>query len=141
MGNVATAHAKHIFDWDSLRAGQYFYLSSTNFTGVGVPGNPTGPGLVMFIVTFFPNATTAQADAALQPFIKDVKAQGAVITQQTAQSEINAALLSADDLCGGNLVLGSRLIPTSTYRHSPETVGEVYEELLKGGATKYVFLI
>ncbi|KDR76424.1 hypothetical protein GALMADRAFT_279116 [Galerina marginata CBS 339.88] len=130
MAEVAKVHAKHIFDWDSLRAGQYFYLSTSGLSSSANVGVPT-----MIVDTYFPNATLDQAAVALQPFINDVqKIDGVSLVQRVVQGNINDILFSADDMVGGNLVLGSRLVPAAAYKN-PELVREVYSELLKGGTT------
>ncbi|TFK39259.1 hypothetical protein BDQ12DRAFT_665589 [Crucibulum laeve] len=131
---VATVHAKHIFDWDSFWAGQYFYLSRTNINEVSATGF-----MVMSILTFFPNASVSQAATALTPFLNDIRSIADVDMQQSlVQANINDALFSDDDTPAdvANLVMGSRLVPASTYRNSPETVGQVYKRLLDAGATK-----
>lgn len=133
MAQVAMVHAKHIFDWDSFRVGQYFYLTLTNVTGSSTPGVAT-----MLIATYFPNTSPDEVTTALQPFITDMQAiPGVTVEQASEESEINAVLFSADDSVGADLVLGSRLVPADAYT-SPETVGKVYKQLLDGGATKYV---
>ncbi|KAF8156884.1 FAD-binding domain-containing protein [Crassisporium funariophilum] len=133
MAQVATVHARHIFDWDALRAGQYFYLSTQGLfdggnTSLGVP--------TMTITTYFPNITIEQTAASLQPFLDDVqKVPGVTLAQFSRQANINDSLFSADDSVGINLVLGSRLVPATTYKHHPESVGQVYAQLLnEGGA-------
>ena len=122
LGNVTTIHAKHIFDWDTLHASQYFTVT----------GDATQN--TMSVTTIFPNASTSDASNALQPFINDVKALGANVTSQPIISyNINAGLAGPDDLAGGNVVFGSRLVPASVYRDSPDLIGEAYIQLLNTG--------
>lgn len=129
MGKVATIHAKRIFDLEPFRAGQYYYLSINNSTGVSIP--------VMMVLTFFPKITVAAASAVMRLFIDDVIAVGATVSPpSTMQVNINDALFTPDDLAGSNLVLGSRLIPETTFRNSPGLIGEVYTKLLQGGARR-----
>ncbi|KAF8882086.1 hypothetical protein BD779DRAFT_943357 [Infundibulicybe gibba] len=130
MGQVAAAHARHIFDWDPFRVGQYFYLSTTNLLQVSVPAK-----FVMVVQTYFPNTTTDVAEAALQPFFDEAKAAGAGVTVQTNETNINGALVSPDNTVGSNVVLGSRLVPATAYKNSPAMFGDVYTRLLDGGAT------
>lgn len=141
MAEVATVHAKHIFDWDSLHAGQYFYLSTSGlFDTVNFITHGPGSNIpTMIIYTYFPNATITQANAALQPFRDDLlEITGVNRTENVILTEINEILFASDDIVGSNMVMGSRLIPASAYR-DPALVGKVYSQLLKqGGAQKYV---
>ncbi|KAF8874755.1 hypothetical protein BD779DRAFT_1678615 [Infundibulicybe gibba] len=132
MGQVAAAHARHIFDWDPFHVGQYFYLSTTGLLQVPVPALGK---FVMSVQTYFPNTTTDVAEAALQPFFDEAKATGAIVVVQTNETNINDALISADDSVGASAVLGSRLVPATAYKNSPATFGDVYTRLLDGGAT------
>jgi hypothetical protein len=127
MGNVITAHAKHIFDWDFLRAGQYYSL-----------GNNGSAGQSMSLATFFPLGTVADATKAIQPFIDDVKSLGAnVSAEPIVEFPING-LAGSDTLVGGNLVFGSRLIPASVFRHAPESVSKGFVRLLQPLGSMYV---
>ncbi|KAF8882095.1 hypothetical protein BD779DRAFT_1444980 [Infundibulicybe gibba] len=130
MGQVAAAHARHIFDWDPFHVGQYFFLVTSDFLQVPVPAK-----FVMAVQTYFPNTTTDVAEAALQPFFDEAKAAGAIVIVQTNETNINDALTSADDSVGSNTVLGSRLVPATAYKNSPTMFGDVYTQLLDGGAT------
>lgn len=135
MAQVVQAHAQHIFDLDALRAGQYIYLSPVGilppslvspFMDTGVP--------TMVLNTYFPGASLAQAAAALQPFIDDVrKVAGVTLTQRNVLQNINDALFAEDDGAGINLVSGSRLIPATAYKNAT-LVGQVYSQLMKEGA-------
>ena len=119
MGNVVTAHSKHIFDWDSLCAGQYFTVSN----------DPTGQS--MSLTTIFPTGSVTDAENALQPFIADIKSLGANITAEPVASFNINDLAGSDEFVAGNVVFGSRLIPAIIYCNSPESVGEAYVQLLK----------
>ena len=102
MGQVAKVHAKHIFNSDALRGGQYFYLSPL---GVFPPStiserlNTVVPTVV--ISSFFLSSSLTQAAAAFQPFIDDVqKVDGVNLTQRNVLQNINEALTIHDDLVG-----------------------------------------
>ncbi|KAJ7621434.1 FAD-binding domain-containing protein [Roridomyces roridus] len=125
---LATVHAEHIFDFDSVHAGQYFYLLKNST-------DPNAPTLFEFI-TYFPNNTTPeQGQALLAPFLNASLAIPGVelVSMQQTYADINSILFSPDDAVGDNEVLGSRLIPEAAY-HDPTKVGEVYKELLDTGS-------
>ncbi|KAJ3876731.1 FAD-binding domain-containing protein [Lentinula edodes] len=129
MGSVATVHARHIFDLDPLRAGQYFWV---------VPVDGTGSNsslLAMQIQTIFPNnASVEAAEAALQPFIDDASNITDVQVETACEEQlINDMLFAADDSVGTNIILGSRLFPESLYETSPEAIGDMYVGLLENG--------
>jgi len=130
MGDIAALHAKHIFDWDPFRIGQYFYVLTN------VSSNATTATNMMLVASYFPNTTVDQATAALTPFLDGARAQGAFVQEENLSLSVNDILFTADDDSGHNLVLGSRLMPTSTYRDRPEEIGQMYTKLLDGGATK-----
>jgi hypothetical protein len=121
LGNVVTAHAKHIFDWDSLRASQYYFVANDL------------PEPSMTLTTFFTLGSVTDATNAMQPFINDIKALGANITTDPVVSFSINSLVGSDDVAGGYVVFGSRLIPASIFRQSPELVSATSVELLKGG--------
>lgn len=130
MGDIATVHAKHIFDWDAFRAGQYFYVSST--------GTNTS-GYLLRTTTYFRDVSTTQAISLMEPFLDDARRQGASVEgEHAAQAIINDLLFMEDDDVGLNGVLGSRIIPASVYRESPEAVGSTYTSILNGGISKWV---
>ncbi|KAF7335406.1 FAD-binding domain-containing protein [Mycena venus] len=123
---VAGVHAQHIFDFDPVRGGQYFFLEKV--------GNST----TFWFQTFMANATLARGKELLTPFLTDALALPGVslISQDFETMSINDALFAADDEVAGNVVMGSRLIPTAAYQSSnaSATVVKVYQELLDGGA-------
>ncbi|KAG6856861.1 hypothetical protein H0H87_012678 [Tephrocybe sp. NHM501043] len=131
MGNVIAAHARHIFDWDSLSAGQYFYLTAT--ANVVINGSVT-VGPTMAVLTFFPGASLASATTALEPFIEEARNLGANVTNTILVDNINHALALSDDVVGDDIVMGSRLVDASVYRTSPPLVGQTYVDLLEAGA-------
>ncbi|KAF7341153.1 FAD-binding domain-containing protein [Mycena venus] len=127
-GELATLHARHIFDWDSVHASQY----------VSFAKDPTvaGSAIVFGMATFVPDTTTSQSEALMEPFLNASLALPGVslLEQQSFQNTvINDILFQTDDSVATNAVLGSRLIPASTYSESPEKVGEVYKKLLDCG--------
>ena len=131
MAEIGKVHGQHIFDLDSLRAGQYFHLSVLGASVVSSAPSTGAP--TMILDTFFPYSSLAQAEAALQPFIDDVqKVDGVTLTQQNVLQNINDALTLTDDLAGFNAVLGSRLVPATAY-NNVTLVGQVYSELLNAG--------
>ncbi|KAG6853994.1 hypothetical protein C0991_011651 [Blastosporella zonata] len=138
MGKVITAHARHIFDWDSLEAGQYFYLTAE--ANVTIDGRTT-VGPLMTVTTFFPGASVTLATAALEPFIYEARLLGANVTNIVVIDNINQALISSDDNVGVNEVVGSRLVDASVYLKMPVLVGQTYVDLLEAGAPKYLVII
>ncbi|KAF7342608.1 FAD-binding domain-containing protein [Mycena sanguinolenta] len=122
---LAGVHAQHIFDLDTIRGGQYFYLEVTN----GIP--------VMTITTVMPNTTMDEGTALLTPFLNDALAIPGVslISQNSQTAPVNEVLYMSDDAAGFNLVLGSRLIPTTAYQatNASATVEAVYKRLLDAG--------
>ncbi|KAJ7218977.1 hypothetical protein B0H12DRAFT_1271690 [Mycena haematopus] len=127
--SLATLHAQHIFDWDSVHAGQYFWLLKNS--------SADAPS-VLYLNTYMPHTTTSQSMTLLAPFLNASLALPGVslLAQEFTYGDINDALFQADDSVGSNVVLGSRLIPAATYRDSPATVGKVYKKLLESGATE-----
>ncbi|KAJ6598360.1 hypothetical protein DFH09DRAFT_1394555 [Mycena vulgaris] len=113
MRTLAALHAQHIFDFDA----------TSNTTSV------------LALSTFMANTTTEQSTALLMSFLSAALALPGIslVEEEHLTVNINDALFEADDSVGDNLVLGSRLIPASTFRDAPATVGKVYEELLDAG--------
>ncbi|KAJ7127936.1 FAD-binding domain-containing protein [Mycena epipterygia] len=124
-GALAAVHAEHIFDLDSVRGGQYFWLTKISNTSS-----------VLALTTYL-KTTTAKGTALLAPFLSAALAIPgvSVLGRQDTYVSINDALYNADDSVGLNMVLGSRLIPAASYRDAPATVGTVYEQLLDADAT------
>ncbi|KAJ6529273.1 FAD-binding domain-containing protein [Mycena capillaripes] len=131
-GALATVHAQHIFDFDAVRASQYSYVFMSSNTAS-----------LFQLNVYMPNTTTAQAKALLAPFLNASLALPGVslVDQQYVTQNINDAMYLADDSEGNNIAMGSRLIPASTYRDAPETVGKVYKELLDAGTPEIVNVI
>ncbi|KAF7349206.1 hypothetical protein MSAN_01710000 [Mycena sanguinolenta] len=127
--SLATLHAQHIFDWDSVLAGQFFWFTKEST-------DPTAP-TTFLLFTYMPNTTEEQSQGLLAPFINaSLAIPGVAVLSQTFQyGEINDVLYGADDTVGSNVVMGSRLVPEELYRDSPEKVGPVYKELFDNGTT------
>lgn len=124
-GRLAEIHAQHIFDWDDMRAGQYFYF-------VAVPG----VGNVLSISTYFANATAEQAAAAMEPFLAAVQEADFTIASVSNRTGIANDLLEfSDDFYGVNDVIGSRLIPAKAYESwkSIKKIGKAYAEMFEQG--------
>jgi hypothetical protein len=124
VGAAGEIYAKHAFDWDAMHVGQYYWiLSSIN-------------GSVIIVDTIFPNATAEEATAALTALFADLSSgAGAVMFSSTMHTgTINDLLAQPDDLIGDYVFLGSRLIPSASYR-SPKIIGDAYNRLIQVGST------
>ena len=121
--SLMTTHAKHINDWDQVRAGQYFYLtgSTTNST--------------LAVSTFFKDLGGDASKAQMSSFLADAAKIGAIVQGETTVTTFaNDIVGSPDDLANGhNAVLSSRLVPGSVYSNAPESVGPTYKQLLSQG--------
>ncbi|KAF7341924.1 FAD-binding domain-containing protein [Mycena sanguinolenta] len=129
--SLAFLHAQHIFDWDSVHAGQYFYVEE-NLD----PSTSATTPFVFNVSTIMPRTTVNESKALLAPFLNAALALPGVslLLQEFNYIVVNDVLFHADDSVGVNEIVGSRLIPAATYRDSPATVGKVYEKLLETGA-------
>ncbi|KAK7058069.1 FAD-binding domain-containing protein, partial [Favolaschia claudopus] len=127
---IARANAEHIFDLDAVPGGQYFYLNRQ------LQGNSSL--IDIFFETILPRTEVDDATSILAPFLQDLSTipDAEIVSQVVEERVVNDILYNADDDAGGNIVLGSRLIPTTAYRaiDAPETVEKVYRELLDAGA-------
>ncbi|KIJ22835.1 hypothetical protein M422DRAFT_217733 [Sphaerobolus stellatus SS14] len=122
VAEIATVHAKHIFDLDTLQAGQYFYCTATP------------PTFTWSIATVFPNASLETAIDALNPFLGELNSLGFSPVTQIIASNVNDVLGSLTvDIGGTNVILGSRLWPSETYKDSVTAIGNGYKELFDGG--------
>ncbi|KAJ7174558.1 FAD-binding domain-containing protein [Mycena filopes] len=123
MAALATLHARQIAAFDATRSRQYFYLIK----------DPASATSTMTLSNYMINQTVTQAQAILAPFIAAAQAlPGITIAADSGYTYavINDILFEDDDNVGFNLAMGSRLIPATTYRDTPELVGKVYQELL-----------
>ncbi|KAH8985527.1 FAD-binding domain-containing protein [Lactarius akahatsu] len=121
-GDLMTLHAKHISDWDNVRAGQYFYLtgSATNST--------------LALNTVFKGLDGNSSKAQMSAFLSNATALGAIVQgESTITAAPNDIVGFPDDQSGYNVILSSRLIPKSIYVHSPSSVGAAYKQLLSQG--------
>jgi len=120
-------HAKHIFDWDSLYAGQYFFWAA-------MP-----PTFTWNIATIFPNTSLPAATAAFAPFLDDIRSLGITpVTSVTFPANINELVGALTTDSGGTeVILGSRLWPEETYKTKITAIGEAYKELFDTGIIGY----
>jgi FAD/FMN-containing dehydrogenase len=129
VGAISEAYARHIFDLDSERIGQYFGL-------LWIGPNTT---YAVSVDTYFPNHTAEQAVQSLAPLFRDIyKSGGVLLTNTTSTAIINELLAADDDQAAFSSTLGSRLIPETVYRNSPKAVGDVYKGLVDAGTLVYV---
>ena len=120
--SLMTTHAKHINDWDQVRAGQYFFL-------LGSTKNST-----LAVLTVFKGLDSNSSKAQMSPFLADAAKVGAVVQEQiTLTTFANDILRSPVDQSGQMSILSSRLIPGSVYSNEPESVGVAYKQLLSQG--------
>jgi hypothetical protein len=130
-------HARHVFDWDQFRAGQYFYL----FSGAFSIGAPPFEGNALALTTYFANVSAETAFQAMQPILEEATNLGFVVAGGTNLSDsvqvalANDLLFSEDVDLGVNSLLTSRLIPAAVYNQSggPESIGEGYAKLFDQG--------
>ncbi|KAK0242054.1 FAD-binding domain-containing protein [Armillaria nabsnona] len=118
IGSIIAMHAKHIFDWDDLHMGQYFYAYA----------------YMLSLVSYFPRISSDESAAALKPFLDDAEEFGQIVGQQFNEVNINDGVTAVDDGVGSNTVSGSRLIPARAYRDHPDTFDHVYTQLFDAGA-------
>ena len=120
--SLMTTHAKHISDWDQVRAGQYHNLtgSTTNST--------------LIILTFFKDLDGDASKAQMSSFLADAVKVGAVVEGETTVTAFaNDIVGFPDDPAGYNSILSSRLVPGSVYSNAPEKVGPAYKQLISQG--------
>ncbi len=128
VGALAEANARHVFDWDSINAGQAL---SILHSGVGTI-------YTVVVSSYFPRATADEAIAALAPLVADFRLVGvSLLSNTTSTTTINTVLAQADDQTGGYGLVGSRLIPASSYE-TPEKIGNVFKQLIDAGTIGYV---
>lgn len=124
--SLMSMHARHIFDWDDVRAGQYFYL----FKGPtqGYEGN------VLALGTYFANMSANDAKNAMQPLLNEARNMGfAIEKEQTIEGLANDLLSVEDAPSGSNGAGGSRLIPVTAYQNNTDTIGKTIATLLEQG--------
>lgn len=124
VGELAELHARHIFDWDSLKAGQYFYTTRV-------------PLYAWDVVTFFPKATIEKATGAMQPFVDGIHSLGFTSNISVELRNVNDLLgSSTTDLGGSEVILGSRLLPETVYRNDTVRIGRAYTKLYDSGVRR-----
>ncbi|KAJ7292570.1 hypothetical protein C8J57DRAFT_1490077 [Mycena rebaudengoi] len=92
LGELATLHARHIFDLDPVRGSQYFNIIRA-----------TADGHALFTSNMFmPNTTVAQGTALLAPFLSAARAIAGltVIAESYENANINDLLTKPDDDAG-----------------------------------------
>jgi hypothetical protein len=120
--SLMTTHAKHIGDWDQVRAGQYFFLtgSTTNST--------------LAVSTYFKDLDGDASKAQMSSFLVDAAKIGAAVQGETTVTAFASDIVgSPDDLSGYSAVISSRLVPGSVYSSTPESVGSACKQLLSQG--------
>jgi hypothetical protein len=121
--NLMTTHAKHVDDWDQVRAGQHFTLigSTTNST--------------LVVSTVFKDLDGDASKAQMSSFLADAAKVGAAIQGETTVTTFANDIVgvSDDTVSGINGIISSRLIPGSVYSNAPESVGPAYKQLLAQG--------
>jgi hypothetical protein len=128
--SLMTTHAKHISDWDHVRAGQYVNLtrSTTNTT--------------LVVNTFFKDLDGDASKAQMSSFLDDAAKVGAVVQGETTVTTFaNDIVEVPDDLSGYNTILSSRLVPGSVYSDAPESVGLAHKQLLSQGIQSVIGLL
>jgi hypothetical protein len=121
---IAAIHARHIFDWDHLGVGHYFYLEI-----VALPST-----YVWSFTTYWPKVSEAVVNASIAPLLNDISPLAVSINISIHQSLANdqVGILGVEQ-AGINIVLGSRLVPESVYQNNISSIGQTYKNLLDGG--------
>ena len=117
--SLMTTHAKHISDWDHVRAGQSFFVtgSTTNNT--------------LAVSTYFKDLDGEVSKAQMSSFLADAAKLGAIVQGETTVTTFANDIVGVpDDLSGNDAILSSRLVPGTVYSNSPESVGSAYKHLL-----------
>lgn len=125
--DLMALHARHISDWDDVRAGQYFSVFNSNL-------DPSVGGNFLALNTFFANKSGDEAKAFMKSLLDDARSINfSVQTEETSTGLSNDLLFVDDDQLGINDILGSRLIPAKTYEENPEAIGQGIKELIESG--------
>jgi hypothetical protein len=125
-----TTHAKHISDWDKVRAGQYFYVtgSVTNYT--------------LAVSTYFKDLDGDASKAQMSSFLADAAKLGAAVQGEASVTTFaNDIVGASDDLSGDDMIFSSRLVPGSVYSDAPERIGSAYKLLLPQGIQLVIGLL
>ena len=133
VADMMSLHAKHIFDWDDRRAGQYFFALNGASFGINIS--------VLTLSTYFVNASASEATNAMAPLLDEARRLGfSVLGLQTNTGLINDLLYQSDTQLGINQISGSRLIPATAYKDDPDAIGSGYERLFDLGAPLCVLI-
>jgi hypothetical protein len=120
--SLMITHAKHISDWDQVRAGQYFNLTGSTTTST------------LVVNTLFKDLDGDASKAQMASFLADAAKIGAVVQGETTITTFaNDIVGFPDDLSGYNTILSSRLVPGTVYSNTPESVGPAYNQLISHG--------
>ena len=120
--SLMTTHAKHVSDWDQVRAGQ-------NFSLIGTITNST-----LGISTYFKDLDGDASKAQMASFLADAAKTGATVQGETTVTTFaNDIVGSSDDLSGFSAIISSRLVPGSVYSNTPESVGTACKQLISQG--------
>jgi hypothetical protein len=120
--SLMITHAKHISDWDQVRAGQYFNLTGSTTTST------------LVVNTLFKDLDGDASKAQMASFLADAAKIGAVVQGETTITTFaNDIVGFPDDLSGYNTILSSRLVPGTVYSNTPESVGPAYNQLISQG--------
>ena len=125
--DLMALHARHIFDWEDARGGQYYTMVNGN-ADASIGGN------LLSLLTYFPNSTADEAKALLKPFLDGARSLNCTVgEEETAEGLANDLLFAPDVSLGINDVLGSRLIPAKAFKTNPETIGQGMAKLIEEG--------
>jgi hypothetical protein len=120
--SLMATHAKHVSDWDQVRAGQYFTLTASTMNST------------LAVDTIFKDLDGDASKAQMSSFLADAAKVGAAIQgEATVTTFANDIARVLDDPSGFNAILSSRLVPGSVYFNAPESVGAAYKHLLSQG--------
>lgn len=125
VAQLISIHASHIFDWDHLNVGHYFYLTLAAL-----------PSTYDFTIqALWPNITSeAAVNASLAPFLNDAVEIAQLVGMTFAAGVVND-VIPTSLTAGTDLILGSRLIPEDVYKGNVTAIGEVYKTLLDDSGT------
>ena len=129
--SLMTTHAKHISDWDQVRAGQV----------VSLAGSTTNSTLV--ISTIFKDLDGDASKAQMVPFLSDAAKLGAAIQGEITITALANDIVGSPDTqaSGTNAILSSRLVPASVYSNAPESVGPAFKQLISQGIQLFEVLL
>lgn len=135
---MMSIHAKHIFDWDTVHAGQYYYLFSPAIPTNGLVDNPAVtaglPGNGLGILTYFKDLSADEANALMKPLLDEARANNLTVVNETVVVEnVNDAVFTEDNTAGVSAIAGSRFLSEKAFRENATGIGEVSRLLLEQG--------